>query len=115
MTSPPQPAGCHNWDATCSRVPPCTMEAYPMHQRPIALAKLRRVPRQCSWVDKRLVRDHSIDPLRPQACALSLFLGTVADGQGLRDDAAPSLCQRWAMTGPARHQARQALITPDVV
>ena len=86
-----------------------------MHQRPIALAKLRRVPRQCSWVDQRLVRDHYIDQLSPQACALYLFLVTVADVQGLSDYADPSLCQRLSMTGPELHQARQALITQDLV
>jgi hypothetical protein len=91
------------------------MEAYPMHKRPISLAKLRRVPRQFSWVDQRLVRDHSIDQLSPQACALSLFLVTVADAQGLSYYADPSLCQRLSMTGPALYQARQALITQDLV
>ena len=54
-----------------------------MHKHPISLAQLRRVPRQFSWVDQRLVRDHYIDQLSPQACALYLFLVTVADAQGL--------------------------------
>jgi len=91
------------------------MEAYPMHKRPISLAKLRRVPRQFSWVDQRLVRDHYIDQLSPQACALYLFLVTVADAQGLSYYADPALCQRLSMTGPELHQARQALITQDLV
>jgi hypothetical protein len=86
-----------------------------MHKRPISLAKLRRVPRQFSWVDQRLVRDHYIDQLSPQACALYLFLVTVADAQGLSYYADPSLCQRLSMTGPELHQARQALITQDLV
>src|SRR5256885_11054040 len=46
---------------------------------PISLAKLRRVPRQFSWVDQRLVREHVIDRLSHEACALYLFLVTVAD------------------------------------
>ena len=86
-----------------------------MHKRPISLAKLRRVPRQFSWVDQRLVRDHYIDQLSPQACALYLFLVTVADAQGLSYYADPALCQRLSMTGPELHQARQALITQDLV
>ena len=86
-----------------------------MHKRPISLAKLRRVPPQFSWVDQRLVRDHYIDQLSPQACALYLFLVTVADVQGLSYYADPSLCQRLSMTGPELHQARQALITQDLV
>ena len=86
-----------------------------MHKRPISLAKLRRVPRQFSWVDQRLVRDHYIDQLSPQACALYLFLVTVADAQGLSYYADPSLGQRLSMTDPELHQARQALITQGLV
>src|SRR5215475_12637126 len=115
MTSPSRPAGCNNWDAIFSRVPPCTTEAYPMHKRPISLAKLRHVPPQFSWVDQRLVRDHYIDQLSPQACALYLFLVTVADAQGLSYYAAPSLCQRLSLTSTELSQARQALITRDLV
>ena len=86
-----------------------------MHKRPISPAKLRRVPQQFSWVDQRLVREHYIDQLSHQACALYLFLVTVADAQGLSYYADPSLCQRLSMTGTDLHQARQALITRDLV
>ena len=86
-----------------------------MHKHPIALAKLRHVPRQFSWVDQRLVRNRYIDQLSPQACALYLFLVTVADAQGLSYYADPSLCQRLSLTGAELHQARQALITLDLV
>jgi hypothetical protein len=82
-----------------------------MHKHPIALAQLRRVPRQFSWVDQRLVRERSSDRLSHEACALYLFLVTVADAQGLRYDAERSLCQRLAMSTAQLHQARQALIT----
>ena len=71
-----------------------------MDKPPISLAKLRRVPRQFSWVDQRLVRERYIDQLSPHACALYLFLVTVADAQGLSYYADPSLCQRLSMTGP---------------
>ena len=54
-----------------------------MDKRPISPAKLRRVPQQFSWVDQRLVRERYIDQLSPPACALYLFLVTVADAQGL--------------------------------
>src|SRR4029434_5687564 len=112
MTSPPRPAGCNNWDATFSRVLPYTTEANPMHKRPISLVKLRQVPQQFSWIDQRLVRERHIDQLSHAACALYLFLVTVADAQGLSYYAESSLCQRLSMTGPALHQARQALLTP---
>jgi hypothetical protein len=86
-----------------------------MHKRPISPAQLRQVPKQFSWVDQRLVRERSIDQLSHEACALSLFLVTVADAQGLSYYADPSLCQRWSLTGTMLHQARQALITRGLV
>ena len=44
-----------------------------MHKRPLSAAKVRRTPRQFSWVDQRLVRERYIDQLSPEACALYLF------------------------------------------
>ena len=86
-----------------------------MDKRPISLAKLRRVPPQFSWVDQRLVRERYIDQLSHEACALYLFLVTVADAQGLSYYADASLCQRLSLTAPALHQARQGLITLGLV
>ena len=86
-----------------------------MYKRPISLAKLRRVPRQFSWVDQRLVRDHYIDQLSAPACALYLFLVTVADAQGLSYYADPSLCQRLSLTITEFYQARQVLIARGLV
>jgi hypothetical protein len=86
-----------------------------MHKQPISLAKLRRVPRQFSWIDQRLVREHVIDRLPPEACALYLFLVTVADAQGLSYYADASLCQRLSLSATALHQARHALIQRGLV
>lgn len=86
-----------------------------MDKRPLSLAKLRHVPAQFSWVDQRLVRDRYIDQLSHHACALYLFLVTVADAQGLSYYADASLCQRLSLTNPELHQARQALITRGLV
>jgi hypothetical protein len=86
-----------------------------MHKHPICLSKLRQVPTQFSWVDQRLVRERYIDQLSSQACALYLFLVTVADAQGLSYYADPSLCQRLSLTSPELHQARQALIAQGLV
>jgi hypothetical protein len=66
-------------------------------------------------VDQRLVRERYIDQLSHEACALYLFLVTVADAQGLSYYADPSLCQRLSLTGPELHQARQALMTLGLV
>ena len=86
-----------------------------MHKHPLSPTQLRRVPSQFSWVDQRLVRAHWIDHLSHEACALSLFLVTVADAQGLSYDAESSLCQRLSMTSTELHQARQALIQRGLV
>jgi hypothetical protein len=86
-----------------------------MYKRPMSFGKLRQVPRQCSWGDQRLVRARYIDQLRPEACALSLCLGTVADAQGLRFSSAPSLGHRLSMDHLVLHRARQALSACDLV
>jgi hypothetical protein len=86
-----------------------------MHKQPLSLAHLRQVPQQFSWVDQRLVRERYIDRLSHAACALYLFLVTVADAQGLSYYADSSLCQRLAMTSTELHQARQALTTRGLV
>ncbi len=86
-----------------------------MHKRPLSLSQLRHVPSQFSWVDQRLVREHSIDHLSPEACALYLFLVTVADAQGLSYDADGSLGQRLSLSRVALSQARQTLITQGLV
>ena len=82
-----------------------------MHKQPLSLAQLRQVPKQFSWVDQRLVREHYIDGLSHSACALYLFVLTVADAQGLSYYAESTLCRRLAMTQAILRQARQELIT----
>src|SRR2546425_8923321 len=96
-------------------VHPITQEATQMHKRPISLAKLRKVPRQFSWVNQRLVREHYIDRLSHAACALYLFLVTVADAQGMSYYAERSLSQRLSMSVTQLRQARQLLITQHLL
>src|SRR5207245_585532 len=80
-----------------------------------SLARLRTVPHQFSWVDQRLVQERYIDHLSPEACALYLFLVTVADARGLSFYADRSLCERLSMTPAVLGQARQALVTCALV
>ena len=82
-----------------------------MDKHPISLSRQRRVPKQFSWVDQRLVREHYIDQLSHEACALYLFLVTVADAQGLSYYADRTLSQRLSMSRAQLRQARQTLIT----
>ena len=81
-----------------------------MTKRPLLPDQLRRLPRQFSWVDQRLVRDHRIDHLSHAACALYLFLVTVADAQGLSYYADRSVCQHLSMSQALLGQARQLLV-----
>jgi hypothetical protein len=53
-------------------------------KRLLCPARVRKVPRQFSWVDHRLVRDRYIEHCDAYALALYLFLVTVADDQGLQ-------------------------------
>ena len=54
----------------------------------------RRVPKHFSWIDHRLVRERHIERCDPDACALYLFLLTVADAQGLSYYADASIARR---------------------
>ena len=45
--------------------------------------RLRRLPRQFSWIDHRLVRDKHICGITHPSLALYLFLVTVSDADGL--------------------------------
>jgi len=86
-----------------------------MDKRPISLLRQRQVPRQFSWVDQRLVRERYIDQLSHQACALYLFLVTGADAQGLSYDAERTLAERLSMSLTQLRQARQALLTHNLL
>jgi len=66
-------------------------------------------------VDQRLVRERHIDQLSHEACALYLFLVTVADAQGLSFYADRSLCERLSMSPAVLDQARQALVVCALV
>lgn len=72
--------------------------------------RLRRVPRQFSWVDQRLVRDGYLDRCDARAAALYLFLVTVADAQGLSYFGEPTLMQRLHLQAAELHAARERLV-----
>lgn len=72
--------------------------------------RIRKIPKQFSWLDHRLVSDHHIDRCSHPAAALYLFLVTVADVQGLSFYSDQSVSQRLAMDANTLAQARQELI-----
>ncbi len=77
---------------------------------PIFPHRVRRVPKQFSWVDHRLVRDRYIERFSHQAAALYLFLVTVADAKGLSYYSDPTIEKRLGMDEVTLSQARNELM-----
>jgi hypothetical protein len=76
-------------------------------KRVLVRERVRRIPAQFSWLDHRLVRDRHIERCDAVACALYLFLVTVADAQGLSYYSDASIARRLSME-PARLGAARA-------
>lgn len=81
-----------------------------IQKHPICPERIRKVPKQFSWLDHRLVRDHYIDRCSHSAAALYLFLVTVADAQGLSYYSDLVISQRLDMDTNTLAQTRKELI-----
>lgn len=79
-------------------------------KRVLVPARVRRIPAQFSWLDHRLVRDRHIERCDAPACALYLFLVTVADAQGLSYYAEASVSKRLSMPPERLCAARADLV-----
>lgn len=66
-------------------------------KQPICPDRIRKIPRQFSWLDQRLVSGHYIDRCTHGAAALYLFLVTVSDARGMSYYSGRTLSQRLAM------------------
>jgi hypothetical protein len=86
-----------------------------MQKRLLVPSRVRRVPRQFSWVDQRLVRDRHITRCDPEALALYLFLVTVADAQGLSFYADASVGRMLSLSAQRLQEARAALIRAGLI
>jgi len=73
------------------------------------------VPARFSWVDQQFVQAHHLDRLDVYACALYLFLITVADARGLSWYGDESIARRLSMDVVRLRQARGALVQADVL
>lgn len=78
-------------------------------------ARRRRVPRQFSWVDQRLVRERHIGRCTAEALALYLFLVTVADAEGLSFYADGSIAERLGWPEAQVRAARAGLVRAGLV
>ena len=86
-----------------------------MQKRLLVPSRVRQVPRQFSWIDQRLVRDHHIERADCTALALYLFLLTVADAQGLSYYADASIGQRLALRPEQVAAARAGLVRAGLI
>ena len=86
-----------------------------MQKRLLVPSRVRRVPRQFSWVDQRLVRDHHIERCDTAALALYLLLVTVADAQGLSYYADTSVGRLLSLRPEPLVAAREALIHTGLI
>lgn len=77
--------------------------------------RVRRVPKQFSWVDHRLVRDGFCRRCRPEELALYLALVTVGDAEGLSYYGERSLARLINVAEQAVAAARDGLIRADLV
>src|SRR5881296_1277382 len=77
--------------------------------------RLRRVPRQFSWIDQRLVRDHHIARCTCDALALYLLLCTVADAQGMSYYSDATAARLLSLAVPKLRQARTQLIAAGLI
>jgi hypothetical protein len=86
-----------------------------MQKRLLVPSRVRRVPRQFSWVDQRLVRDKHMTRCNAQALALYLFLVTVADAQGLSYYADRSIGRMLSLPPEQLTQSRAVLIGAGLI
>lgn len=76
---------------------------------------LRRIPRQFSWIDPRLVSDQHIERCDEAALAVYLFLVTVADAQGLSYYGDAKLAKSLSMPAARFEKARADLIRLNLI
>ncbi len=86
-----------------------------IEKRPIHPHRVRKPPKQFSWLDQRLVRDRTIERCTHGAAALYLFLVTVADAEGLSYYSDPSVMSRLSMDETALREARENLIRLELI
>lgn len=84
-------------------------------KRVLCPARVRRIPKQFSWVDQRLVRDERIGACGAEALALYLFLITVADAKGLSYYSDPSIARHLSFDVSQLARARARLQQADLI
>jgi hypothetical protein len=86
-----------------------------MQKRLLVPSRVRRIPRQFSWIDQRLVRDHHIEQADCAALALYLFLLAVADAHGLSYYADASIGRMLSLRPAQVAAARTGLLRAGLI
>lgn len=84
-------------------------------KQPIHPDRIRKVPKQFSWIDGRLVRDGYLDKCSHPAATLYLFLTTVSDAKGLSYYSDISVCKRLKMVKITLSETRSELIKLNLI
>lgn len=84
-------------------------------KRVLCPERLRKVPRQFSWIDQRLVQDRHMNKVSSIALALYLFLLTVADEKGLSYYSDKTVSKILSLEAVALSRARQELIAAALI
>lgn len=72
--------------------------------------RIRKIPKQFSWIDGRLVRDGYLDKCTHPDASLYLFLITVSDARGLSYYSDNSVCKHVSMDSCLLSESRLRLI-----
>lgn len=71
--------------------------------------RIRKIPKQFSWIDGRLVRDGYLDKCKHSDASLYLFLIAVSDARGLSYYSDNSVCKRLSMDSCILSESRLRL------
>jgi hypothetical protein len=86
-----------------------------MTKLPILKHRIRKLPKQFSWIDHRLVRDRHIETFTHPAAALYLFLVTVGDVNGLSYYGDKAVMKRLGMDQSMLQDARSCLVQNGMI
>lgn len=77
--------------------------------------RIRKVPKQFTWIDGRLVRDGYLQQCNHGAAALYLFLVTVSDARGMSYYGDNSVCRQLSMDSCLFAESRLQLIQLNLI
>lgn len=77
--------------------------------------RIRKIPKQFSWIDGLLVREGYLDKCQHSDGILYLFLLTVSDARGLSYYSDNSVCRRLSMDSCLLSESRLRLIQLDLI